>query len=110
MGIMDSDIFWTSFIIISGIGIMLIIYLGVRDQYKSQYEIMERNYKLEQQYNEIETNDIFRYKYANVKFRVANKTVNSIELVEITQDNNPIIRYVDIEDLITNYICEGKLI
>lgn len=49
-------------LIFATIMIFVAIYLGVRDQYKSQEEIAKRNYELERYYDSIDVGDVFECK------------------------------------------------
>lgn len=87
--------------------VFVIIYLGVRDQYKSQSLIAEYNYKLERQYDDIKIDDIFIHKLSKEQFRVNDKRFNTIELISINKINN--IKYIKIEELLNDYIYGGKI-
>lgn len=103
---MNSDIFGLLFIITGGIMLMLIIYFGVRDQYKSQQLIAEYNYKLEQQYDNVKINDTFVHKLSKKRFKVSDKRFNTIELTPIDEINN--LKFIKIEELLSDYIYSGK--
>lgn len=96
-------------IISGGIMLFLSIYLGVRDQYKSQEEISKRNYMLEQYYKSIRIGDIFIYKIGNISFKVVDKNFNTIKLEEIRFDGKTNIVRENIEDIISYYVFDGNI-
>ena len=95
-------------LIFATIMVFVVIYLGVRDQYKSQEEITKRNYELERYYDSIDVGDAFESKIGNFLFKVNSKKFKSIELEEIRFDGAQHIVWVDIETLFQEYRYHGK--
>lgn len=96
-------------LIVAGLMLFASIYLGVRDQYKSQEEIAKRNYELDRYYDTLAIGDIFESKIGHILFKVNGKKFKSVELEEIRFDGVVHKDIVNVERLLQDYNYYGNV-